>query len=73
MKDRDDPEYDQLFKVRPFLDSIKPSLREAKVEEYNRVDELVIPLKGQSSLKQEQTPQMGSNSISSCWFQWNTE
>ena len=52
MKGRDDPEYDKLFKVRPFVDSIKSSFQEIEVEEYNSVDELIIPFKGQSSLKQ---------------------
>ena len=52
MKARDDPEYDKLFKVRPFVDSIKSSFREIEVEEYNSVDELIIPFKGRSSLKQ---------------------
>jgi hypothetical protein len=51
MKARDDPEYDKLFKVRPFVDSFKSSFREIDVEEYSSVDELIIPLKGQSSLK----------------------
>jgi hypothetical protein len=52
IKTRDDPEYDKLFKVRPFVDSIKSSVREIEVEEYNSVDGLIIPFKGQSSLKQ---------------------
>ena len=59
MKTRDDPDYDQLFKVRPLVNSVKSSFREAKVKEYNRVDELVIPFKGRSSLKREQTPTNG--------------
>ena len=50
-KARDDPEYDRLFKVRPFVDSMKPSFQEIEVEEYNSVNELIIPFKGQSSLK----------------------
>jgi len=51
MKARNDPEYDKLFKVRPFVDSIKSSFQEREVEEYNSVDELIIPFKGRSSLK----------------------
>ena len=51
-KAREDPEYDKLFKVRQFVDSIKSSFREIEVEEYNSVDELIIPFKGRSSLKQ---------------------
>ena len=52
MKARDDPEYDKLFKVRSFVDSIKSSFREMEVEEHNYVDELIIPFNGRSSLKQ---------------------
>jgi len=52
MKARDDPEYDKLFKVRQFVDSIKSSFQEIEVEGYNSVDELIIPFKGRSSLKQ---------------------
>jgi hypothetical protein len=42
MKAHHDPEYDKLFKVRPFLDSIKSSFREIEVEEYSSADELII-------------------------------
>jgi hypothetical protein len=99
MKARDDPEYDKLFKVRPFVESIKSSFREIEVRvppnslfggcssffyfgvvllskftslpeskisfkvlslSFKRliflkifaVEELIIPFKGQSSLKQ---------------------
>ena len=52
MKACDDPEYDKLFKGSPFVDSIKSSFQETEVEEYNSVDELIIPFKGRSSLKQ---------------------
>jgi hypothetical protein len=38
--------------VRLFVDSIKSRFREIEVEEYNAVDELIIPFKGRSSLKQ---------------------
>jgi len=51
MKARDDPEYDKLFTVRQFVNSIKSSFQEIEVEEYNSVDEL-IPFKGRSSPKQ---------------------
>ena len=33
IKAYDDPEYDKLFKVRPFVDSIKSSFREIEVED----------------------------------------
>ena len=51
-KTRDDPEYGKLFKVRPFVDSIKSNFQEIEVEEYNSVDELIILFKGRSSPKQ---------------------
>ena len=35
-----------------FVDSIISSFQEIEVEEYNSVDELIIPFKGRSSLKQ---------------------
>jgi hypothetical protein len=43
MKARDNPEYDKLFKIIPFVDSIKSGFREREVEEYNSVDEFIIP------------------------------
>jgi len=42
MKAHDDPEYDKLFKVRPFVDSIKSRFQEIEVEEYISVDVLII-------------------------------
>ena len=52
MKALDDPQYDKLFKLKPFVDSIKSSFQEIEVEEYNSVDELITSFKGRSSLKQ---------------------
>jgi len=52
MKACDDPKYDKLFKVRPFVDSIKSSFQVMEVEEYDSVVGLIIPFKGWSSLKQ---------------------
>ncbi|XP_049939111.1 piggyBac transposable element-derived protein 2-like [Schistocerca serialis cubense] len=52
MKQREDPDYDKLFKVRPFVDKIKQGFSITKPEEYHSVDELIIPFKGHSSLKQ---------------------
>ena len=52
IKARDDSECDKPFKARPFVDSINSSFPEIELEEYNSVDELIIPLKGRSSLKQ---------------------
>ena len=72
MKARDDPEYDTSFTVKQFVDSTKSSFQETEVEEYNSVDECIIPFKGRSSLKQyvrDNPPQIGNKSICSHWFQ----
>ncbi|XP_049940854.1 piggyBac transposable element-derived protein 2-like [Schistocerca serialis cubense] len=52
MKQREDPDYDRLFEVRPFVDKIKQGFSIIEPEEYHSVDELIIPFKGHSSLKQ---------------------
>lgn len=52
MKTRGDPFYDKLFKVRPFIETIKNNLSKIEPEEHNSVDEIMIPFKGHSSLKQ---------------------
>ncbi|XP_049952377.1 uncharacterized protein LOC126466866 [Schistocerca serialis cubense] len=51
MKQREDPDYDKLFKVRPFVDKIKQCFSIIEPEEYHSVDELIIPFNGHSSLK----------------------
>ncbi len=44
---------DRLWKLRPFLEKLKISFREAvDGEEFQAVDEMMIPFKGKSSLKQ---------------------
>ncbi|XP_049786255.1 piggyBac transposable element-derived protein 2-like [Schistocerca cancellata] len=52
MKQREGPDYDKLFKVRPFVDKIKQGFSIIEPDEYNSVDELIIPFKCHSSLKQ---------------------
>lgn len=49
---RTDPGYDKLFKVRPFIDSLRRNFAVVEQEEYSAVDEMVIRFKGQNSLKQ---------------------
>jgi len=44
--------YDKLHKVRPFITSIQKNLNNIEAEEYNSIDEFIIPFKGRSSLKQ---------------------
>ena len=52
MKPREDPSHDKLFKIRPFIDYIKKKFQNIEHEEYNSVDEILIPFKGHSALKQ---------------------
>lgn len=52
IKPVEDVNHDKLFKVRPFLDSFNNNLKQLPVEECNAVDEMMIPFKGRSSLKQ---------------------
>lgn len=52
MLPRDHFDHDRLFKVRPFITGIQKNLWKIKHEECSAVDELVIPFKGRSILKQ---------------------
>ncbi|XP_049964512.1 piggyBac transposable element-derived protein 3-like [Schistocerca serialis cubense] len=51
MKQREDPDYDKLFRERPFVEKIKQGFSIIEPEEYHSVDELIMPFKGHSSLK----------------------
>ena len=46
------PNYDKLFKIRPVIDAIRKKCNEIDQEEYQSVDEQIIPTKSRSSLKQ---------------------
>jgi len=46
------PLHDKLFKVRPFIDSIKNNFKLIDLEEHLCVDEIIIPFKGRSTMKQ---------------------
>lgn len=52
LKQRTDPDYDKLFKIRPVLDAIRKNMATLEPEEHNSVDEIIIPFKGRSSIKQ---------------------
>lgn len=52
MKPRDDTEYDKLFKIRPVIDAVLSNFAAIELEEHISVDEIIIPFKGRSSLKQ---------------------
>ncbi|KAH8029313.1 hypothetical protein MRX96_036814 [Rhipicephalus microplus] len=50
--DKDDPECDRLYKVRPVLDHLVAKCRELPKSQKLCVDEQLVPFKGRSSLKQ---------------------
>ena len=52
MKPRDHPECDKLFKIKPLVTHLQQKFKELKPEEYNSVDEQIIPYKGKHSMKQ---------------------
>ncbi|XP_046383469.1 piggyBac transposable element-derived protein 2-like [Ischnura elegans] len=52
MLSRDDPAYDKLFKIRPFLNALRKNFLKVEPEEHNSVDEFMIPLKAHTALKQ---------------------
>jgi len=52
MLPREHPNHDKLFKVRSFINAIRENMRKIKVEDYKVVDEIIIPFKGRSKMKQ---------------------
>lgn len=44
--------HDKLFKVRPFIDSVKQNMRKIETDEKCAVDELIVPFKGRCAMKQ---------------------
>ncbi|KAJ8927228.1 hypothetical protein NQ314_020350 [Rhamnusium bicolor] len=52
MNPHNDPKYNKLFKVRSIIDSVRANFATIEAEEHNCVDEIIIPFKGRSSLKQ---------------------
>lgn len=51
-KDKDDPNYDKLFKIRPVLNNLQEKFKNQEKPQMLCVDEQIIPYKGMSSLKQ---------------------
>ncbi|KRZ73835.1 PiggyBac transposable element-derived protein 2 [Trichinella papuae] len=49
--DRESPRYDRLFKVRPLIESIRQSCLRLEQEEYQSIDEEIIPYKGKNKIK----------------------
>lgn len=52
MTNAKDKNHDKLFKVRPFIDSVRENMRKIEPDEKCSVDELIIPFKGRSTMKQ---------------------
>lgn len=52
MTNRDDPQYDRYFKVRPLLSMLRESCLNIEPEEKMSIDEQMIPFKGRNSLRQ---------------------
>lgn len=50
--DRSPMEYDKLYKVRPVINSVLEKCKALENEEYNSIDEQMIPTKCKSSIKQ---------------------
>ena len=46
---RDHQNYDKLYKIRPFVDALRMNLSKLKSEEYNSIDEVILPFKGHSN------------------------
>ncbi|CAH2000458.1 unnamed protein product [Acanthoscelides obtectus] len=51
-QNRDEPGYDKLFKIRPFLEKVRERYLLVPKEEHLAVDEQIIPTKARSTLKQ---------------------
>lgn len=52
MLPRTHADHDKLFKVRPFITAVKNNMRKINFEEFSSVDEIIIPFKGRTFMKQ---------------------
>lgn len=52
IRDRDDPKYDRLFKVRPLLHFIRGNCLKMFQEQRHSIDEQIVPFKGKTRLRQ---------------------
>lgn len=52
MKQRNEPGYDKLFKVRPFIQKVNRNLKKFHSDEHNSIDEVLIPCKSRKSMVQ---------------------
>jgi len=46
------PNHDKLFKIRPYIDAIQNNFKMIAPEEFTAIDEIIIPFKGRSVMKQ---------------------
>ncbi|XP_039275920.1 piggyBac transposable element-derived protein 3-like [Nilaparvata lugens] len=47
-----DANHDKLFKIRPFVNAVRENMKKVEPEEKCSVDEMIIPFKGRSKMKQ---------------------
>jgi hypothetical protein len=52
MVPREHKDYDKLFKIRPFVESLRKNFTQIEPEEHNSVDEMMIALKSHTSMLQ---------------------
>ncbi|XP_022180053.1 piggyBac transposable element-derived protein 3-like [Myzus persicae] len=52
MLPRDNPLHDKLFKIRPFISSVQNNFKKIQADEFCAIDEIIIPFKGRSQMKQ---------------------
>lgn len=52
MVPREHNDYDKLFKIRPFIESLRKNFLKIEPEEHNSVDEMMIPMKSHTSMLQ---------------------
>jgi len=70
---RDDPQYDRYYKVRPLLTCLRDACLLIELEERMSADEQMIPYKGRNSLWQyiPGSQKMGIQSHCSLWSKWS--
>lgn len=52
LPDGNDPNHDKLFKVCPFVDSVRENMKKVPPDDKVSIDEMIIPFKGPSIMKQ---------------------
>lgn len=52
LPDGNDPAHDKLFKIRPLIDAVRDNMKKVPLDSKVSIDELIIPFKGRSHMKQ---------------------